>query len=449
MRISARKAQAAPKPSRPESRPAPRAKARSADAFAGQGPRAMHDLAVLLEAASKVRRASSEVGREALLTPREEARARFAFAHVPREVAAELNALLAVHKGTGANVAHALLFKAIAARADVLPAAGARAALQQFSKQLASLDPETMLERATVLDLSPQKNTSALDPQQLWEKRGVVGARGQGDTAGDNDGLIQRFTASCGPTTLQMMLAEADPVLAFAINHEGRALPTTRGAVADFQRAVLEEYGGIAVGRAESHLAARVHNAFAQLLRAGAVTPQQRSAALEFLKGGEQAEGTAAGLEACRGRYGFPSEAEVATLRKALLPSRDEGLGFEEFRDMLNKHAREVLGKGFKQTEPADGFGRGQAARHLDAVEKALKAGFDVPIGTSEPAHWMLATAVKSDAAGRHFLLADPDGGKTAWVAEKDLVSGRALDEIFHLPKPGEKPYVDSFFLPA
>jgi hypothetical protein len=283
----------------------------------------------------------------------------------------------------------------------------------------------------------------------LWDKRGVVGARGQGDAAADNDGLIQRFTASCGPTTLQMLLAEADPILAFAINHEGRAQPSTRGAVADFQRTVLEEYGGIALGRAESHLAARVHNAFGQLVRAGAVTAQQRDAALGFLKGGEQKDGTAEGLEACRQRYGFPSEAEVATLRAALLPSRDEGIGFEQFKEMLSKYSRDALGKGFKQTEPADGFARGGAARHLDAVEKALKAGFDVPAGVSEPAHWLLLTAVKQDEGGRAFLVSDPDGGKTAWVKEKDLVSGKALDTDFHLPKPGERPYFDSFFLPA
>lgn len=451
MRITARKPQATVKAARaaPSGGVRARPKARSADAFAGQGPRAMHDLAVLLEAASKVRRAASPVGKEALLTPREEARARYAFAHVPREVAAELNALLAAHKGPGASVAHALLFKAISARADALPAAQAMGALRTFSQQLSGLDPETMLERASVLDLAPGANTSTLDAQALWDKRGVIGARGQGDAQADNDGLIQRFTASCGPTTLQMLLAEADPVLAFAINHAGRAHPTTRGPVAEFQRALLEEYGGIAIGRSESHLAARVHNAFAQLLRAGAVTPAQRDAALGFLKGGPQAEGTAEGLEACRQRYGFPSESEVAQLRAALLPSRDEGLGFAEFTQMLNAHARAVLGKGFVQTQPPDGFARGGAARHLDAVEKALKAGFDVPVGVNEPAHWMLLTAVKRDGGERRFLLSDPDGGKTAWVSEKDLVSGHALAEAFHLPKPGERPYIDAFFLPA
>ena len=409
----------------------------------------MHDLAVLLESASKVRRAASSVGKEALLTPREEARARFAFAHLSREVVGELNALLATHKGTGNNVAHALLFKAIAARADVLPADAARAALKTFSQQLTALDPETRLERASVLDLAPTVNSSQVDAQALWEKRGVIGPRGQGDKQADNDGLIQRFTASCGPTTLQMLLAEADPILAFAINHEGRALPSMRGPVADFQRAVLEEYGGIAVGRSESHLASRVHNAFAQLVRSGAVTSSQRDAALSFLKGGPQGEGTAEGLEACRQRYGFPTESEVATLRAAMLPAHDEGLGFEAFTTMLNAHAREVLGKGFKQTAPADGFARGGAAKHLDAVEKALKAGFDVPAGVCEPAHWMLLTAVKHEGGGRAFLVSDPDGGKTAWVSEKDLVSGKALGEAFHLPKPGERPYIDSFFLPA
>jgi hypothetical protein len=449
MRISARKAPALPKAQRTAKPAAARPRTASTDGFAAQSPRAMHDLAVLLESASKVRRAASEVGKEALLTPREEARARFAFAHVPKEVAAELNGLLAMHKGSAANVAHALLFKAIAARADVLPAETARAALKTFSQQLLALDPETMLERASVLDLAPDKNTSHLNAQALWDKQGTVVSRSAGDTAADNDGLIQRFTASCGPTTLQMMLAEADPILAFAINHSGRASPSTRGGAADFQRAMLEEYGGIAVGRAESYLASRVHNAFAQLVRSGAVTAKQRDAALAFLKGGEQKDGTAEGLEACRQRYGFPTEAEVAQLRAALIPPRDEGLGFEQFIEMLNAQARSVIGKGFKQTAPADGFPRGGAAKHLDDVEKALKAGFDVPLGTVEPAHWMLLTAVKHDDGGRMFLMSDPDAGRTAWVSEKDLVSGKALDAQFHLNKPSEKPYIDSFFLPA
>lgn len=449
MRISARRPTAARKASRPLSPGPARMKSRPVDAFAGTGRRTALNLSALFEAAAKVRRATSDVGKEALLTPREEARARSAFAQLPKEVAAELNALLAMHKGSSATVAQALILKAIAARADVLPGATARAALKTFSKQLVGRSAEAMLERASVLDLAPGKNTSPFDAQELWEKRGVIRARGAGDKASDNDGLIQRFTASCGPTTLQMLLAEADPILAFAINKAGRANPTASGPVADFQRALLEEYGGIAIGRAESHLAARVNNAFAQLVKVGEVTKSQREAALGFLKGGPQKEGASAALEACRQRYGFPSEEEVTTLRSALIPARDEGLGFDQFHQLLNAYSRSVLGKGFQQTEPADGFARGGAARHLDAVEKALKSGIDVPVGVSEPAHWMLLTAVKREAGERLFLLADPDGGRTAWVTEKGLVSGKALDTQFHLPMPGERPYVDSFYLPT
>jgi len=92
---------------------------------------------------------------------------------------------------------------------------------------------------------------------------------------------------------------------------------------------------------------------------------------------------------------------------------------------------------------------RGQAGRHLDAVAAALARGVDVPFGVSEPAHWMLMTAVRAGAEGREFLVSDPGGGRTAWVTEKDLVSGAFCARQFFLNKPGERPYVDCFFLPT
>ena len=449
MRISSRKPAAARPATARADVPARARPGRPAnDGFSKGGPRARADLAVVLDAASRVRRADSPTGTERLLTEREEARARAALAKVPRATAEALGGLLAAHRGDGAQVAHALLLKAVAARADVLPDGRALATLETFSAALATLTPDQMLERATVLDLDPTRNTSRLDAQALWERRGVVHARGDGDTAADNDGLIQRFTATCGPTTLQMLLAEADPVLAFTINRDGKARDATRGPVADFQRAVLEEFGGIAVGRRESFLLARLNNAFGRLERAGEVTEAQRGAALGFVKGGPQRDGAADGLEACRARYGFPTSEEVARLRAAHLPRTDEGLGFAEFEAALEKYAARVLGTGFRQTEPPEGFGRREAAQHLDAVERALRRGFDVPLGLCEPAHWMLLTSVRGRGEGREFLVSDPDGGRTAWVAQADLVSGRFADAQFHLPKAGERPYVDCFYLP-
>ena len=433
--------EAEPKASR---KPAP------ADAFATPSHGAAgFDLKELLEAAGRIRRSPGPAGAEALLTPREDARVRQAFSRVGPGPAKELSALLSAQKGEGAPVARALLFKAIAARAEVVPGDKPMAVLCDFSALISTLPPDELLERGSVLDLDWTKNSSTIDAQGLWERRGVVHSTAVVDTQTDNDGLIQRFTASCGPTTLQMLLAEADPVLAFAINHEGRATLSTSGLVANFQRSVLEEFGGIALGRAEAQLSSRVKNAFVRLVRDGTVTPKQRDAALEFVKGGAETAAAREGLAACNTAYGFPSAAEVGKLRAALLPSHDEGIGYDGFKAALDKYARSVVGQGFEQTTPLDGFARGQAGRHLDDVAKALSRGFDVPFGLTEPAHWMLITAVQGKGVDRVFLVSDPDGGKTAWVTQKDLISGAFGDQQFNLPKPGERPFIDSFFLPA
>lgn len=72
-----------------------------------------------------------------------------------------------------------------------------------------------------------------------------------------------------------------------------------------------------------------------------------------------------------------------------------------------------------------------------------------MPFGVCEPAHWMLLTATRQGTGGREFLVSDPDAGRTAWVTQKDLVSGVFGDQQFHLSQPRERPYIDCFFLPS
>jgi hypothetical protein len=406
----------------------------------------------MLSSASKQARSHTAEGREPLLTKSEMDRVRSALAAAPKKVSAEVLALASGFRGEAAPVASALMLRAAGARADQLRGPEAEKALQTlrtFAGAMRGLDAPALRERATVLDLDSGKNDSLFDAQGLWERRGTVRAPGA-DAAADNDGLLQRFTSTCGTTVLQMLMAEADPVLAFAINQEGRASVSANGAAADFQRAVLEEFGGVGIPRAESHLAARLKNGLGQLVRAGEVTPGQRDALVRHAtaRGPMDARAKTA-LEAMRERYdGFPADAELTQLKAAVLPARDEGLGTAEFQRALEKYAATLTGLGYRHTEPADGFGRGQAKKHLEAVEAALKSGADVPFGISEPAHWMLLTAARRVDGAREFLVSDPDGGKTAWVKEADFVSGTFGDKQFHLNIPGERPYVDCFFLP-
>lgn len=431
----------APEPRRPSPlRPGPAPSAPGLDA--------------LLASATKLTRSDGPEGREAMLTPLQTRRLKAALGVAPRPVTQQVLALASSFRGEAAPVASALVLRAAAARADKLTsgpdAERALATLREFAGAISGLDSATLRERATVLDLDSTKNDSAFDAQALWNRRGTI-RPAQADTAGDNDGLLQRFTSSCGPTVLQMVMAEADPALAFALNQRGRASPSARDGTADFQRAILEEFGGVGIPRAEAFLGSRLKNGLGRLVQSGEVTAGQRDALLQVATGKGPLDARAkVALEKLRSKYdGFPTDAELQTLKTAVMPARDVGLGTTEFQSALEKYASALTGLHYQQTDPPDGFGRNQSKQHLDAVESALKRGADVPFGVSEPAHWMLLTAVKSTPTGREFLVSDPDGGRTAWVKEKDFVSGAFGDKQFHLNRPDERPYVDCFYLPA
>lgn len=405
-------------------------------------PARSDDVSRMLDGAAKLRRSEGVEGTEPLLNPREAARARAALSTGPSEVKKLARGLDGVAQG--------LFLRAAAARSERINEPATLNVLRTFAKALEGVDAKTLRERATVLDLDSAQNTSAFDAQTLWEKRGTVRAP-TGRIAADDDGLLQRFTSTCGPTVLQMVLAEADPVVAFAINAGGRASTSSRDSTANFQRAVLEEFGGLGIPRLESALAARLKNALGRLTSAGELTPDLRDALLRYTKSQGPLDARAKNaLHAVREQYdGFPSDAELGTLRTAILPARDAGLGTTEFLAAFDKYVKSVTGTKYRCTEPVDGFGRGQAGKHLDAVARALSAGHDVPFGVCEPAHWMLMTATRKGDAGREFLVSDPDAGRTAWVKERDLVSGVFGSRQFFLSQPRERPYIDSFFLPS
>lgn len=416
---AATKAKSRPKKAPARTRPA-------SDGFGPAKARAF-DLPALLESASRVRRGRGPEGAEALISKPERARVVALFGSVPAATVKTLQALLlAVPEG-----AHqAVLLKGIAARADD-PGSRSLKALETFAKLIAPLGVDEVLERSTVLDLDSGVNTSTTDALPWWNKRGTIKDVPGDSAAADNDGLIQRFTSSCGPTVIQMMRAQVDPVLAFAINDEGRTSDSTTSATARFQRALLEEYGDVAVGRRESYVMSRINNALGRL---GLGTNDLSDTAIAKVRAAYD---------------GFPADADLKRVRTALVGVRDKGIAFDDFKAMIARYVSRVSGAEYTQTAPPEGFARGQAYRHLDALEASLKAGFDVPFGMVEPAHWMLATDVRQRAGAREFLVSDPDGGRTVWVTEKALVDGSFGDAPFKLTKTGERPYIDSFFLPT
>ncbi len=410
----------------------PRAKP---DAFERGGSRAT--------STAPLTRSTGPEGTESLVTAHESARARQVLAgpHGP--------ALRAVLDGLS-PVAHAVTLRVVAARANAFSANDARAALAEvssFAARVRTLPDAEVLQRATALDLDSTRNDSPVDPQPWWDRRGTVRARDGDANAANNDGLFQRFTASCGTTVIQMMLAEADPAYALTLHDAGIHADSASDPTADFQRALLEPAGGIALGRREAWLRSRLRNGLARLGSTQDVTDAQARALLNHaLSGGPRSASANKAVAALRARYdGFPSDTELKLLARARLPDRDEGLGSDVFLKAVHDVITPRTGVTYRVVE----FDREDAAPHLDKVAQALERGIDVPFGTSEPAHWMMFSAVRGTPPARAFLVSDPDGGRTAWVSQRDLVRGNFARDIFFLPRKDERPYVDTFLLPV
>ena len=385
------------------------------------------------------------VGGEPLITARERARVDDVVRRAPPAVIARVAALVRSLDGA---VARAVLLRAVSARARPLIAGDGAPlrVLARFTEKLAPLDADEIRRRASVLDRFPTENDRALDPQALWNKRGTTHAVARDDVDAANDGLIQRFTASCGPTTLQMMLAEADPVFAFAVFEHGLASTSAADPVARFQRALLEAHGGTAIGRVEAFDRARLRNLLGRLAHAGALDAAGRDALRRHALAGAPLTPVAHhALDVVRAHAnGFPGDAALARLHEERWPERDSGIDTAAMMDMVHTHITPRTGVRYR----AISFARGQAWRHVDEVAAALKRGVDVAVGVSEPGHWMLASAVKGRRPRRAFLISDPDGGRTAWVLERDFARASFCTEPFHLPAKGERPYVDTLLLP-
>jgi hypothetical protein len=341
------------------------------------------------------------------------------------------------------DVAKALVLKALLARAE----RGLTAEVEPYAKMIGSLSDRELSRISTVLDLDAEANDSKLDPLELSERRGVVRDPDLSSGAADNDGLFQRFTASCGPTVVQMMLCEADPLAALAVHRGGIGSDRIDDATADFQRRLLEAGGGVAIGKREQLLRARIHNALGRLRAAGKIDRDEHGAFRRFIdQRGPRTARVDAILVEMRDRFGLPSDAEIARVRD--LPKQDEGMTSTELLEAIETHVSPASGVRYTVIGGESGFARGQCWRYLDRVESALRKGIRIPFGISEPGHWMLMTDVRGRRPHRMFLVSDPEGGRTAWVSEKALRDGSFVDDQFYLCTGPQRGYIDTFLLP-
>ena len=214
---------------------------------------------------------------------------------------------------------------------------------------------------------------------------------------------------------------------------------------------VLETYEGIALGVPEAQFRSRLRNAVGRLLLHGRIKQHDAEAFRKFINDPVAITPAAdRALVAMRERYdGFPKQAELKRyMAGAPYPKVDDGMENDGFMAVLNGLVGARTGTIYECTNPESGFARGQVWRHLDKVAKALRQGFDIPIGIDEPAHYMLLTNVKGRKPNRSFLVTDPYSARTAWVHEKDFVNGTFANDVFELCESGQRGFVDGIFLP-
>ena len=270
-----------------------------------------------------------------------------------------------------------------------------------------------MLRLATVVDLDSRVSTSGFEPLGLDEKRGRLSLRWDGDRRGDNDGLLQRFTGSCGTTSLQMLLCEEDPVRAFAAHDAGlqSLAPRTISPASRRRCAAMPK-------RVDFNLA-RLRNGLGRLTGSGRISRGEAAALQAYADGKAPLDPPARrALESLRRLAdGFPSDADIAEIR-ATRVREDQGLTTEELKAALDQYAAPVTGRTYTAIGEGDGLGRGEAREHLDR------------------------------AAARRWLVSDPWSGRTAWIDEASLVSGRFIAEPFELASAGETGWIDALLVP-
>src|SRR5688572_28848329 len=170
--------------------------------------------------------------------------------HAPPAIARRLAALLPLLTKNELEAIETLVRASPATAPILLRAISARLArppldlnaLSSFAAKLERLEAGERAKLTSVIDRDTSANDNRRDPLRLSSKRGLIYAPNSSDERTNNDGLFQRFTASCGPSVIQMMLAEADPLYAMTLHEAGLFREGTRDRIASFQQELLEAH---------------------------------------------------------------------------------------------------------------------------------------------------------------------------------------------------------------
>lgn len=330
----------------------------------------------------------------------------------------------------------ATLLKAVAARKNDLIAGGPQSAKQMFVLELfggiiRGMDRDDMVEATHAAD------------------------------RGSDAGLQQRYTATCGPTSIEIVRGEFDPVYALVLSAQGKQSLSEGGLAADEQKKILESYRGkdTAVPRDVQKdwdtLMAAVNKHWA-----GATWSQRLQVRQVFLYlAGRTGLGplTKPGIKILKSLgTGIDIDKRLPEFRR-LYAVLGKGPGMEnaEFAKAAKEALGGATGREFKETAikykakliKGKKELRGQIGKHFRKLNKALFRGDSVPFGvmwSGGGGHFMVFTDMRKEKKGkkifRYYLVSDPWHGESGWMSRSDLIKGRfnlinlsqgAIDSIY------------------
>jgi len=343
--------------------------------------------------------------------------------------------LLLMSGGEQANTSRMLeqatLLKAVAARKADLIAAG----------------PQTKAQLATI-------ETFANDIRNMDKDKLVEATHGA--DRGSGRGLKQRYTMSCGPTSIEIVHSEVDPIYAKELSDEtaGKHTLDPTGKAADRQKKLLEGVNGAdtAVPRVVEDdwgAATKAMSAHLALASTSAADKQALAALINYISGKpfDSAKKDAGVALLKTLTPAIPVDKRVDEWKKFYTYlGNAPGLNNPQFSAMAKSELGATTGRNFTDTEisykaklvAGKTEFKGTIAKHIKPLDKALFRGNSVPFGVMWAAgggHFMVFTDMRSERKGKKtitsYLVSDPWEGKSGWMTRQDLING-AFQKIGH-----------------
>ncbi len=370
---------------------------------------------------------SSDEGKEGIIGIHHAENAAKALIHMPRSAYAQIVTQLVMsgdpkNAKSSAHVESILILKAVAARRHEFThgkESDAGKEVSDFAEEIRGKDAEQLKE---------DTSTSA---------------------HGGGDGLQQKFTMSCGPTSIQIVHGESDPVFALKVSKDNKHNLNYKTSTGEQQKdylnqkhlprlveAAWKQYGTKIQARAKSHPA-----------------DLPKLIALDnWIKGAAHDASKLAGGKAWAHSAGFSDD--ILGEFKKYYPFPEPGWQNSDFQNKANAEVKHPANAKFDERAiPPKWKSIAGKMRPISTMKKrdtnrlyrALFDGRDIPMGImwyDGGGHFMVFTDCKTKTSGgkkvRYFLLSDPWEGKSAWISEENVLKGDvspfgkgAIDSIY------------------